>query len=101
MSSRQTAAVRRFHRLVTQRAGALEDHYLGRDRPLGESRVLFEIGVAGAELRTLRARLGLDAGYLSRMVQSLASQGLVQLGAATQDERVRRVSPTRAGRREL
>ena len=54
MSSDHVAAVRRFNRLVTQRAGALEDHYLGSDRPLGASRVLFEIGPHGADLRDLR-----------------------------------------------
>lgn len=93
--------VRRFNRLVTQRAGALDDHFLGRDRPLGESRVLYEIGTAGADLRSLRARLGLDSGYLSRVVQSLEAKGLVRLRAAVDDERVRRAELTRAGRAEL
>ena len=93
--------VRRFNRLVTQRAGALDDHFLGRDRPLGESRVLYEIGTNGADLRDVRARLGLDSGYLSRIVQSLESKGLVRLQAAPDDERVRRAELTRAGRAEL
>ena len=44
MATAQIVQVRRFNRLATQRAGALDDHFLGRDRPLGESRVLFEIG---------------------------------------------------------
>lgn len=93
--------VRRFNRLVTQRAGALDDHFLGRDRPLGESRVLYEIGTNGADLRDVRARLGLDSGYLSRIVQSLESKGLVRLQTAADDERVRRAELTRAGRAEL
>ncbi len=93
--------VRRFNRLVTQRAGALEDHFLGRDRPLGESRVLFEIGAHGADLRDLRARLGLDSGYLSRMVRALERAGLVTVRGAPGDERVRRARLTRAGRAEL
>jgi DNA-binding MarR family transcriptional regulator len=97
----QVAQVRRFNRLVTQRAGALDDHFLGRDRPLGESRVLYEIGAPGADLRHLRARLGLDSGYLSRVVQSLESKGLVKVRAAKDDERVRRAELTRAGRVEL
>lgn len=101
MLADQIAQVRRFHRLVTQRAGALDDHFLGRDRPLGESRVLFEIGTEGADLRDLRARLGLDSGYLSRLVRSLASRGLVTLRSAPEDERVRRAELTRAGRAEL
>ena len=36
--------VRAFNRTVTQQVGALDDHYLARDRPLGEARVLWEIG---------------------------------------------------------
>jgi DNA-binding MarR family transcriptional regulator len=101
MHSDQIAQVRRFNRLVTQRAGALDDHFLGRERPLGESRVLFEIGPDGADVRDLRARLGLDSGYLSRLLQSLASAGLVRLGTEQGDGRVRRVRLTRAGRAEV
>ena len=95
------ARIRRFNRLVTQRAGALQDHFLGRDRPLGESRVLFEIGAEGADLRDLRSRLGLDSGYLSRLVQSLASAGLVRLRSGPEDERVRRAHVTPAGLAEV
>ncbi len=101
MLPEQVAQVRRFHRLVTQRAGALDDHFLGRDRPLGESRVLFEIGPSGADLRDLRSRLGLDSGYLSRLIQSLVSAGLVELHAGSRDERVRTAHLTPAGRAEV
>src|SRR5947208_16304535 len=97
MHAGQIDQVRRFNRLVTQRVGALDDHFLGRDRPLGESRVLFEIGPRGADLRDLRSRLGLDSGYLSRLVQSLASKGLVKLRSGPDDERARRAQLTRAG----
>jgi DNA-binding MarR family transcriptional regulator/N-acetylglutamate synthase-like GNAT family acetyltransferase len=93
--------VRRFHGMVTQRAGALDDHFLGRDRPLGESRVLYEIGQAGADVRDLRARLGLDSGYLSRLLQSLAGKGLVELRAGAEDERVRQARLTPAGLAEV
>lgn len=101
MHPEHVAQVRRFHRLVTQRAGALDDHFLGRGRPLGESRVLWEIGRGGADLRDLRARLGLDSGYLSRLVQSLASAGLVTLRSDPADERVRRADLTPAGLAEV
>ncbi len=97
MSDGQVAIVRRFNRLVTQRAGALEDRFLGRDRPLGESRVLWEMGREGATLRELRSVLGLDSGYLSRLVHSLVRRGLVELEPGTDDERVRRARPTAAG----
>lgn len=79
--------VRRFNRLVTQRAGALDDHFLGRNRPLGASRLLYEIGPQGADLRDLRQRLGLDAGYVSRLAKALAKEGLVRLSHGGVDQR--------------
>jgi DNA-binding MarR family transcriptional regulator/GNAT superfamily N-acetyltransferase len=100
MSAEQIDTVRRFNRLVTLRAGALDDHFLGWGRPLGASRVLFEIGTAGAELRALRRRLGLDAGYVSRLIATLEREGLVTVGAAA-DRRVRMARLTPAGRREV
>lgn len=101
MQANQVAQVRLFHRLVTQRAGALEDHFLGRDRPLGASRVLYEVGPRGADLRELRARLDLDSGYLSRLVQSLAADGLITLRPGDGDERIRRAELTASGLAEL
>jgi len=101
MQPEHIVQVRRFHRLVTQRAGALDDHFLGRDRPLGESRVLYEIGPRGADLRDLRARLGLDSGYLSRIVQKLTAAGLIEVGTGPRDERVRTAYLTRAGLAEV
>jgi len=93
--------VRRFNRLVSQTIGALQNHYLGRDRPLGEARLLFEIGRNGTEVKDLRLRLGLDSGYLSRLLRSLERQGLVTTPSAIHDRRVRRTQLTGAGRAEL
>ena len=62
MDEATVSQVRRFNRLVTQRVGALNDHYLARDRPLGEARLLWEIGDEGCDVRRLRSRLGLDSG---------------------------------------
>ncbi len=92
--------VRAFNRIVAERIGAIDDHFLGRGRPMGESRVLWEIGDQGAQVRELRARLGLDSGYVSRVLQSLAKQGLVQVRASAEDRRVRRVVLTAAGDKE-
>ncbi|MFC8091682.1 GNAT family N-acetyltransferase [Streptomyces sp. NPDC057301] len=93
-------AFRRFNRYFTRRIGVLDDHYLGQDRPLGEARLLFEIG-DGASLRELRSRLGLDAGYLSRMAKALEAQGMVRLSAHPQDNRSRMIELTPAGRVEV
>lgn len=93
--------VRHFNRTVTRRMGVLTDDFLGRGRPLAESRLLFEIGADGADLRDLRQRLALDSGYLSRLLRSLESQGLVTVRASPADGRVRRATLSRKGRREL
>lgn len=91
--------VRSFNRLVTQSVGALQDRYLSRDLPLGEARVMWEVG-DGCDVRELRARLELDSGYLSRILRSLESAGLVTVRPSPRDGRVRAVEPTAAGRRE-
>jgi DNA-binding MarR family transcriptional regulator/GNAT superfamily N-acetyltransferase len=101
MDEHQIQQVRSFNRAVTQRIGVLSDDYLSRGRPLGESRLLFEIGRTGADLRDLRARLSLDSGYLSRMLRSLEAQGLVDSQRAAGDGRVRRAVLTRKGLREF
>jgi DNA-binding MarR family transcriptional regulator/GNAT superfamily N-acetyltransferase len=100
MSRAMVADVRRFNRTVTERVGALNDRYLGRDRALGEARLLWDIGRGGAELRTLRARLGLDSGYLSRLVRSLEDAGLVTVTPSASDRRTRLARLTAAGRAE-
>jgi DNA-binding MarR family transcriptional regulator/GNAT superfamily N-acetyltransferase len=68
---------------------------------LGEARLIFEIGVEGADASTLRGRLGLDSGYLSRLLRSLEEQRLVTVQKQTGDGRVRRAMLTRKGRAEL
>jgi DNA-binding MarR family transcriptional regulator len=94
------AHVRRFGRTVAQRVGALNDHFLARDRPLGPSRVLWEIGREGCDVRTLRARLDLDSGYLSRILRGLEADGLVTVEASERDGRVRTARLTPAGETE-
>ena len=93
--------VRRFNRLVTRRVGALDQSYLSRGRPLGEARLLFEIGQAGADARALRAALGLDSGYLSRLLRALRAQGLIAVDKGRNAARVRRVALTAKGRAEV
>src|SRR5918999_4047403 len=97
MDQGMVSQVRRFNRLVTQRVGALEDGFLARDRPLGEARLLWEIGADGCELRSLRARLDLDSGYLSRLLRSLEAAGLVTVEPGEPDGRVRTARLTSAG----
>ncbi|HEY4193752.1 MAG TPA: bifunctional helix-turn-helix transcriptional regulator/GNAT family N-acetyltransferase [Mesorhizobium sp.] len=101
MDRNQIEQVRLFNRLVTQRVGALQDSYLSRGRPLGEARLLFEIGVEGRDVRQLRALLNLDSAYVSRLLRSLEAQGLVAVAKQAGDGRVRRAVLTAKGRAEF
>lgn len=100
MEETDLTQVRRFNRTVTHRIGVLGDDYLGSGRPLGEARLLYEIGQHGATVRDLRARLSLDSGYLSRMLRALEAQKLVTVQRDAADARVRRVRLTPKGRKE-
>ncbi|WP_369223469.1 GNAT family N-acetyltransferase [Streptomyces sp. R39] len=100
MDVAQIEQVRRFNRTVTERVGVLHDRYLGRDRPIGEARLLWEIGEQGQDVRRLRERLGLDSGYVSRLLRSLEGDGLVAVEPHPKDRRVRTVRLTEQGRAE-
>jgi DNA-binding MarR family transcriptional regulator/GNAT superfamily N-acetyltransferase len=104
MDDVMVSRVRQFNRAVTQRVGALDDRYLARSRPLGEARVLWEIGERGRDVRQLRTLLDLDSGHLSRLLRSLEAQGLIAVGPSEHDRRVRTARLTGSGeaeRREL
>ncbi|WP_151081472.1 bifunctional helix-turn-helix transcriptional regulator/GNAT family N-acetyltransferase [Nocardioides cynanchi] len=93
--------LRRFNRAWSQRVGALEDSFLGTGRSLGASRLLFEMGVEGAGVLDLRRRLGLDSGYLSRLLRGLEEEGLIAVRRDPADRRRRVVVPTASGRRAI
>lgn len=95
--TRSIDQVRRFNRAITEGIGVLDRHFLGRDRPYGEARLLWEIGVHGVEVRSLRARLGLDSGYVSRMLRSLERQRLARVEVSADDGRVRHAYLTKKG----
>jgi DNA-binding MarR family transcriptional regulator/GNAT superfamily N-acetyltransferase len=102
MDDSMVEQVRRFNRTVTQRVGALDDQFLARDRPLGQARLLWEIGAEGgsADLRRLRSRLDLDSGYLSRLLRALQDDGLVEVSPSPADGRVRTARLTQTGHAE-
>ena len=101
MSNDAIPTVRSFYRALTLRIGVFTDSFLGRGRPLAESRLLFEIGSEGADVRELRSRLNLDSGYLSRLLRSLERQGLSEVSTPESDLRSRRAWLTIAGLAEL
>lgn len=92
--------VRSFNRAVTLSTGALDESYLGRGRPLGQARLLFEVGPDGCDIRSLRERLGLDSGYASRLLKALEAEGLIVVRPDRADRRRRSVALTAAGRAE-
>jgi DNA-binding MarR family transcriptional regulator/N-acetylglutamate synthase-like GNAT family acetyltransferase len=103
MDQAMISQTRRFNRIVTQRVGALNDRFLARDRSLGEARLLWEIGSEGRDVRSLRAELELDSGYLSRLLRSLEAAGLVTVGPKDSDKRVRiaRLTPSGSAERAV
>lgn len=93
-------AIRRFNRFYTRRIGVLEARYLGSPFPLPQARVLYELGERGvATASELGAELDLDLGYLSRLVQNLRRQGLVQAEPSKEDARRVRLSLSAKGRK--
>ncbi len=101
MSNDPIPTVRSFYRALTLRIGVFTDRFLGRERPLAQSRLLFEIGRAGADVRELRSRLDLDSGYLSRLLRSLEGDSLIEVAPLESDLRSRRACLTVAGLEEL
>jgi DNA-binding MarR family transcriptional regulator/GNAT superfamily N-acetyltransferase len=100
MADEAIMQVRRFNRVVTERIGALSDKYMGRDRPLGEARLLWEIGPDGSSIAWLRARLELDSGYLSRLLRTLEAAGLIEVVQDSHDRRSRIARLTARGQEE-
>ena len=89
--------VRSFNRTVAERVGAFNDRFLARNRPLGQSRLLWEIGTEGCEVRSLRSRLGLDSGHASRLLRALEATGLVSVAPSVSDRRIHFARLTPAG----
>ena len=97
MPDRHVQTFRQFQRVVTREVGALQDDFLGRGRPFGASRLLWEMGDGPVEVSSLRERLGLDAGYASRLLRSLEDEGLVAVRPSPHDARAKVATRTPAG----
>jgi DNA-binding MarR family transcriptional regulator/GNAT superfamily N-acetyltransferase len=94
------AAVRRFNRFYTQHIGLLQEAWLDSPFSLTEARVLYEIGQrAGATASDIGGELGLDAGYLSRILRRFHKDGLIRKQASPADGRQTLLSITARGRK--
>ena len=92
--------VRRFNRFYTQHIGVLHESLLESPFSLTEARVVYELAqVDETTARNLSQQLGLDAGYLSRILRRLRQSGLVDRVRSTDDGRRMRLSLTTDGRR--
>ena len=94
------AAVRHFNRFYTRRIGVLHEGLLASPFSLAEVRVLYELAHRpGVTARDLARDLGLDGGYLSRILQGFARRKLVSRGTSAADARQRPLTLTPEGRR--
>ncbi|MGJ4971560.1 helix-turn-helix domain-containing GNAT family N-acetyltransferase [Bradyrhizobium sp. HKCCYLRH1073] len=95
----QVAAIRAFNRFYTRKLGALDQHLLDSPFSLAEARVLYELAQYDAiSAKEIGLSLGLDAGYLSRIVQSFDEQGLITRTPLPTDRRQQQLGLTARGR---
>lgn len=93
------ATIRRFNRFYTRKIGVLEQHLLESPFTLTEARVLFELAHRGGALaKEIGAELGLDPGYLSRIVQAFTEQGLITRKPVPADRRQFELALTAKGK---
>ncbi len=97
------AAVRRFNRFYTQRIGVLGEGLLASPFSLTEVRVLYELAHASVEAppsaSALAASLGVDEGYLSRILRGFVQRGWVRRQRSLADARKGLLSLTSSGRK--
>ncbi len=92
-------AVRRFNRFYTRKIGVLDQQLLQSPYSLTEARVLFELAHRDEPTaKEIGAELGLDRGYLSRIIQSFMDKGLVTRKPIPEDRRQFRLNLTAKGR---
>ena len=95
----RVAAARRFGRFYTQRIQALQEAYLETGWSLAESRVIYELASRNATTAAELAReLGLDGGYLSRILRRFEADGLLARQRSDEDGRARVLRLTTQGR---
>jgi DNA-binding MarR family transcriptional regulator/GNAT superfamily N-acetyltransferase len=101
-SSRRVEAVRRFNRFYTKQIGVLDEVLLKSPFPVTEARVIYELAHHRSATATeLANELGLDAGYLSRILRAFQQRGLVHKTPSEADARQNDLSLSDAGQSEF
>ena len=96
------AAFRRFNRFYTQKIGVLDRCYLQSEFSVGEARVLYELAQREETTASeISANLGMDMGYLSRILGKLEEQQLIRRMPAEQDARQRLIQVTSKGKKAV
>lgn len=90
-------ALRHFNRFYTRHIGLLEHSYLDSGMSLTQVRILFEIHEGTGTAREIAHVLGLDEGYLSRVISRFSKQGLITRQRSTRDARRSDLKMTKAG----
>ena len=91
-------SLRRFNRFYTRRMGVLDPHYMGSELSLVEARIFYEIAVGEPVLaKSIQEAVGVDPGYLSRIVGKFAQRGWIARGRGA-DGRERPIMLTDEGR---
>src|SRR5690349_22220713 len=98
-SDGEIAAVRAFNRFYTRKLGVLDQHIAKSPFSLSEARVLYELAHRGdLAAKEIGTELGLDPGYLSRIIQNFEESGLITREPLASDRRQNRLSLTAKGR---
>jgi DNA-binding MarR family transcriptional regulator/N-acetylglutamate synthase-like GNAT family acetyltransferase len=98
-SDNQVAAIRAFNRFYTRKLGVLDQHLMQSPYSLSEARVLYELAHRDdPSAKEIGTELGLDAGYLSRIVQNFDENGLITRTPLASDRRQYRLALTAKGR---
>jgi DNA-binding MarR family transcriptional regulator/GNAT superfamily N-acetyltransferase len=93
------ASFRQFNRNYTRFLGTLNDRYLHTDFSLAEGRVLYELATrSNLQAKDIAETLGLDAGYLSRILSKFKKAGLVIRSTSKDDRRASNLLITEGGR---
>jgi DNA-binding MarR family transcriptional regulator/N-acetylglutamate synthase-like GNAT family acetyltransferase len=98
-SQERIAALRRFNRFYTRKLGVLEEHFLRSPFSLAEARVLYELAQGGrTTAKAIAHSLGLDAGYLSRIIERFSRARLISRATSSADGRQSFVALTAKGK---